>query len=207
MPDKSSSAYPYPHDTTSSHYPAQSSYMPSRSSSMQSERSLSFPSLDEVLTQHEGDLYSGGETSRRSMSGPVGPSTLPSSAFSGLSTQERVVARQRHRDLQGPRRQAKARLRRAILPSTSDAGSSRAQIGSHSTDFLAASSSASSHDINFPPGPIPYGDRTSTVSSSRGHYVSGYYNRSYSAEDLLINPTQVAKSIRERHLSTKLRYA
>ena len=174
---------------------------------MQSERFQPFSLLDKVLTQCQGDPYSGGETSRRSMSGPAGPPTLPSSAFSGLSTRERVIARQRHRGLQEPRRQAKVRLRRAILPSISDAGSSRAQIGSHSTDFLAASSSASSHDINFPSGTLPYGDRTSSISSTRGHYVSGYYNRRYSIESLPINPTQVAKSIRERRLSTELQHA
>ncbi len=118
--------------------------------------------------------YSGGEPQRRSMSGPTGSLTLPSSAFSGLSTQEHVIARQRRRGLQEPRRQAKVRSRRAILPSTSDAGSSRAHTVSHSTDFLAAPSSTSSYDVNTSSGSHPYGGRTSSASSTRGQYVSWY---------------------------------
>ena len=129
------------------------------------------------------------------MSGPVGPLTLPSSAFSGLSTQEHVIARQRRRGLQEPRRQAKVRLRRAILPSTSDAGSSGAQIGGHSTDFLAASPSVPSYDIGTSSGPISYVDRASTVSG-RGHYMSVYYDSRNSMGFLLIDSTQTAKHIR-----------
>ena len=119
--------------------------------------------------------YPGGEPPRRSTSGPTGPLILPSSAYSGLSTHERVITRQRRRGWQEPRRQAKVRLRRAILPSTSDAGSSRAQTGSLSTDFLAASSSASSYDVHASSGALPYGGRTSSTSSIRGPYISGYY--------------------------------
>lgn len=165
---------------------------------------LPHPSLDGVLIQIQGSAYSGGEPSRRSMSGPAGPLTLPSSAFSGLSTQEHVIARQRRRGFQEPRRQAKVRLRRAILPSTSGAGSSRAPISGHSTDFLAASPSASTYDVGTSAGPISYGDRASTVSS-RGHYMSVYDDSRNTMGFLLIDSLQIAKHIRRKQLPIWLR--
>ncbi len=138
------------------------------------------------------------------MSSVTGLLTLPSSTLSGLSTQERVIARQRRRGLQEPRREAKVRLRRAILPSTSDAGSSRAHTGSHSTDFLAAPSSASSYDVNASSGPLPYGGRASSATSTRGQYVSWYYDCQSFRQSLLIDLLQFTKSIRGRQLPGRL---
>lgn len=106
---------------------------------------------------------------RRSMSGPSGSRVVPSSALSGLSTQEREVARQRRRVLQESRRESKVRVRRTRLPSTLDSRSSEVREVGYSIDSFTASSNASSaYDI----GNTPYA-RTGSVSSSQGPYMGG----------------------------------
>lgn len=93
------------------------------------------------------------------MSGPSGPSILPSSAYDGFRDVEREVARQRRRNVHDSRRQSKLLLRRTVLPSTSYSRSSEVDHMSGSIDYLAAQSGASY-------GSQPYPGRTPSTTSS-----------------------------------------
>ena len=97
------------------------------------------------------------------MSGPLGPSILPSSAYGGFRDAEREVARQRRRNIHDSRRQAKLMMRRTMLPSTSGIRPSEVEYVSGSIDSLAAHS-GSSYDSR-----SPYG-RTPPTSSGHGSY-------------------------------------
>ena len=104
----------------------------------------------------------------RSMSGPsVGPSILPSSAYSGFRVEEREISRQRRRNLHEARRQSKLLHRRAVLPSSASVRPSEVETLSASIDSFAALS-ASSYDSHG-----AYGGRTSSTSSTHGAYPSG----------------------------------
>ena len=102
----------------------------------------------------------------RSMSGPSGPSILPSSAYGGIRDVGRDVARQRQRKLHESRRQSKLLLRRTMLPSNLYARPSEAYTESGSIDYLLAHSGSSynSHGA--------YG-RTPSTSSGQGSYLTG----------------------------------
>ncbi|KAK3175237.1 hypothetical protein OEA41_002484 [Lepraria neglecta] len=102
------------------------------------------------------------------MSGPsVGPSILPSSAYSGFRVEEREIARQRRRNIHEVRRQSKLLHRRAVLPSNASIRPSEVETVSASIDSFAAHS-ASSYDSHG-----AYGGRTSSTSSTHGAYPSG----------------------------------
>ena len=102
------------------------------------------------------------------MSGPSGPSILPSSAYGGFRGLEREVARQRQRQrkLHESRRQSKLLLRRTMLPSTPYARPGEADTESGSIDYLLAHS-GSSYDSH-----SAYG-RTPSTSSAQGSYLTG----------------------------------
>ena len=102
----------------------------------------------------------------RSMSGPSGPSILPSSAYDGFRDVGREVARQRQRKLHESRRQSKLLLRRTMLPSNLYARPDEAYTESGSIDYLLAHSGSSynSHGA--------YG-RTPSTSSGQGSYLTG----------------------------------
>jgi hypothetical protein len=103
----------------------------------------------------------------RSMSGPPGPSILPSSAYSAFREPGREIARRRRRrNIPESRRQSKLLHRRAVLPSISDAGPSEADYGIGSIDFFAAHS-GSSYDSHG-----AYG-RTPSTSSNYMPSMSG----------------------------------
>ena len=102
----------------------------------------------------------------RSMSGPSGPSILPSSAYGGFRDVEREVARQRQRKLHESRRQSKLLLRRTMLPSTPYARPGEADTESGSIDYLLAHSGSSYDSHN------PY-VRTPSTSSAQGSYLTG----------------------------------
>ncbi|CAD6573761.1 MAG: hypothetical protein ASARMPREDX12_006231 [Alectoria sarmentosa] len=146
--------YPYPSDTMTS-YRDTSSYGPSRSPS---QRGYTNPSTEASLS--------------RSMSGPSGPSILPSSAYGGFRDVEREVARQRQRKLHESRRQSKLLSRRTMLPSTPYARPSEADTESGSIDYLLAHSGSSfdSHSA--------YG-RTPSTSSAQGSYLAGVSSSPY----------------------------
>ena len=99
------------------------------------------------------------------MSGPSGPSILPSSAYEGFRIEEPEIARQRRRNLHEARRQSKLHARRTVLPSTSGIRSSEAGSVSSSIDSLVAHSTSSydSHSAY----------RTPSTSSTHGTYVPG----------------------------------
>ena len=100
------------------------------------------------------------------MSGPSGPSILPSSAYGGFRDVEREVARQRQRKLHESRRQSKLLLRRTMLPSNLYARPGGVDTESGSIDYLLAHSGSSynSHGA--------YG-RTPSTSSAQGSYLTG----------------------------------
>ncbi|KAF6228150.1 hypothetical protein HO133_007880 [Letharia lupina] len=147
-------SYPYPSDTMTS-YRDTSSYGPSRSPS---QRGYTNPSTEASLS--------------RSMSGPSGPSILPSSAYGGFRGLEREVARQRQRKLHESRRQSKLLLRRTMLPSTPYARPGEADTESGSIDYLLAHS-GSSYDSH-----SAYG-RTPSTSSAQGSYLTGVSSSPY----------------------------
>ena len=152
-----------------SNYREQNSFSSRSSSSMRGMFSSFYLTISKILSQVTDYAYPSAENqARRSTSGPSGPSLLPSSALSGLSTEEREVARQRRRALQESRRQSKNHVRRTRLPSASDSRSSKVQEIGHSIDSFTASSNASSYDM----GNAPYG-RTNSVSSTQGPYMGG----------------------------------
>ena len=97
----------------------------------------------------------------RSMSGPLGPSILPSSAYGEFRDAEREVARQRRRNIHESRRQSKLLARRTMLPSTPGIRPSEVEYVSGSIDSLAAHS-GSSYDGHYV--------RTPSTSSSHGTY-------------------------------------
>ena len=99
------------------------------------------------------------------MSGPSGPSILPSSAYGEFRDAEREVARQRQRKLHESRRQSKLLLRRTMLPSTY-ARPGEVDTESGSIDDLLAHS-GSSYDSH---GAYA---RTPSTSSAQGSYLTG----------------------------------
>ena len=99
----------------------------------------------------------------RSMSGPPGPSILPSSAYGGFRDAEREVARQRRRNIHESRRQSKLLMRRAMLPSTPGIRPSEVDYLSGSIDSFVAHS-GSSYDNH---GAYV---RTPTATSGHGGY-------------------------------------
>ena len=100
------------------------------------------------------------------MSGPSGPSILPSSAYSDFRVEQREIARQRRRNLHDTRRQSKLLRRRVVLPSNASVRPSEVEPVSASIDFFAAHS-GSSYDSHG-----AYG-RNSSTSSTHGAYVPG----------------------------------
>lgn len=100
------------------------------------------------------------------MSGPSGPSILPSSAYGEIRDVEREVARQRQRKIHESRRQSKLLLRRTMLPSTPYARPGEVDIENGSIDDLLAHS-GSSYDSH-----SAYG-RTPSTSSAQGSYLAG----------------------------------
>ena len=100
------------------------------------------------------------------MSGPSGPSILPSSAYGEFRGVEREVARQRQRKLHESRRQSKLLLRKTMLPSTPHARPGEVNSESGSIDYLLAHS-GSSYDSH-----SAYG-RTPSTSSGQGSYLTG----------------------------------
>ncbi|KAL6714513.1 hypothetical protein ACLMJK_007938 [Lecanora helva] len=139
----------------------------------------SYPSYQDAVPSGYRDTSSYGASSRspsqrdytteaslsRSMSGPPGPSILPSSAYGGFRDAEREVARQRRRNVYESRRQSKLLMRRTMLPSTPGIRPSEVEILSGPIDSSVAQSSASydSHSA--------YG-RTPSTSSGHGGYHS-----------------------------------
>lgn len=103
------------------------------------------------------------------MSGPPGPSILPSSAYGGFRDAEREVARQRRRNIHESRRQSKLLLRRTMLPSPAGIRPSEVDYLSGSIDSFVAHSGSSSYDSH---------SAYRTPSTSSGH---GSYNTTLSA--------------------------
>lgn len=106
----------------------------------------------------------------RSMSGPPVPSVriVPSSTYDEFKDVAREIARQRRQNLHQPRRENKLRLRKAMLPSISNAGLSKAEDLSGSIDCLTAHST-SSYDRS----PSYVHTPTSSVNSSYGATLTG----------------------------------
>ena len=100
------------------------------------------------------------------MSGPSGPSILPSSAYGGFRDVEGEVARRRQRKLHESRRQSKLLLRRTMLPGTPFARPGEVDTESGSIDYLLAHS-GSSYDSH-----SAYA-RTPSTSSAQGSYLTG----------------------------------
>ncbi|KAL8904095.1 MAG: hypothetical protein Q9207_003486 [Kuettlingeria erythrocarpa] len=97
-----------------------------------------------------------------SMSSPSGLHALPSSVLDAFSTEDREVARQRRRGVHESRRLAKARMRRARLPTIVEPDTSMGLNLDRSIDFLAAPSTSSSYDIG---GSSGYPRTTSATSA------------------------------------------
>ncbi|KAI4194193.1 MAG: hypothetical protein LQ346_003731 [Caloplaca aetnensis] len=85
-----------------------------------------------------------------------------SSVLDAFSTEDREVARQRRRGVHESRRLAKARMRRARLPTIVEPDTSMTLNLDRSIDFLAAPSTASSYDIG---GSSGYPRTTSATSA------------------------------------------
>ncbi|KAI4142895.1 MAG: hypothetical protein L6R39_004781 [Caloplaca ligustica] len=121
----------------------------------------------EASAYNKSDMSGDASSSRRSMSYPSGPHVLPSLVLDTFSTEDREVARQRRRRLQESRRLAKARVRRARLPTIVEPETSMGMSVGGSIDFLAAPSTSSSYDIG---GSSGYPRTTSAPSAP---YLSG----------------------------------
>ena len=94
------------------------------------------------------------------MSGPPGPSILPSSAYGGFRDAEREVARQRRRNIHESRRLAKLQMRRTMLPSNPGIRPSEVDYLSGSIDSFVAHSGSSFDSA---------GAYARTPSTSSGH--------------------------------------